>query len=180
MATPASQTTIRNRLEPAMAMARDPKRAGLLKVNVSTVVLHNDKVLMIREGRGRKRGLWNFPGGKAHLGEKLLTTAVRETLEETGIAVKPVGLLALYVDVRGTTKPSLRLHLSARMLGGRVRIDGEEVLDARWFTVAQLRDLNPKKLWNPHLILQTLVQLDHWSGHPLKLLREVDSFLRVA
>jgi 8-oxo-dGTP pyrophosphatase MutT (NUDIX family) len=177
MVAPATELAIQRRLMPAMAMARDPKRAGLLKVNVSTVVVDDDRVLMIREGHGRKRGRWNLPGGKALVGERLLETAVRETLEETGYQIKPVGLLGLYIDIRGATKPSLRLHLSAKITGGQIHICGDEVLDVRWFEVDRLRDMSDKKLWNPHLIRQTLAELAQWTGHPLRVLRAVDAQL---
>lgn len=176
----ATESALRSRLMPAMAMARDPKRAGLLKVNVSTVVVDRQHILMIREGHGRKRGCWNLPGGKAQSGERLLETAVRETLEETGYEIKPLGLLGLYINVRGTTKPTLRLHLSAKLIGGQVEIDGDEVLDVRWFEIDRLRDMSDKKLWNPVMIRQTLAELSRWTGHPLRVLREVDAQLSVA
>lgn len=177
MINPATDSALRSRLQPAIAMARDPKRSGLLKINVSTVVCDRSHVLMIREGHGRKRGRWNLPGGKAHLGEKLLETAVRETFEETGFDIKPLGLLGLYINVRGSNKPSIRLHVSAKLLGGQIAIDGDEVLDVRWFEIDRIRDMSDKKLWNPQMIRQTLAELSRWTGHPLRILREVDAQL---
>ena len=176
----AKESALRSRLLPAVAMVRDPRRPGLLKVNVSTVVADDDHILMIREGHGRKRGCWNLPGGKAQAGEKLIDTAIRETFEETGYEIKPLGLLALFINARGPSKPSIRLHLSARLIGGDIEIDGDEVLDVRWFTVDQLRSISPKKLWNPGMIHQTLDELAHWTGHPLRVLKEVDAKLWVA
>lgn len=37
-------------------------------------------------------GYWEFPGGKCHEGEAPAACAVREVLEEAGIAIKVVGL----------------------------------------------------------------------------------------
>ncbi|GEM_PF-916054 len=176
----ARDSAIRSRLLPAVAMVRDPGRSGTLKVNVSTVVADDNHILMVREGHGRKRGCWNLPGGKAHAGEKLIDTAVRETFEETGYDIKALGLLALFINARAGFKPSIRLHLSAKLIGGDMEIDGDEVLDVRWFTTAQLRSLSPKKLWNPGIIHQTLDEMDHWIGHPLRVLKEVDAKLWVA
>ncbi|MEX2216749.1 MAG: NUDIX hydrolase [Phycisphaeraceae bacterium] len=180
MTPTACDSSIQRRLMPAIAMARDPDRAGELKVTVSTVVCDGRRVLLVREGNGRKRGKWNLPGGKVQSGEKLVAAAVRETEEETGYLVKPVALVGLYINVRGERKPSLRLHLSAKVVDGEPEYDGDEILDVRWFTLAMLRDMPDRKLWNVHLLRRTLSEVDHEVSYPLRLLKEVDAALAVA
>lgn len=58
--------------------------------------------------RGRRSGEWGFPKGHQDPGEDLLTTALRETAEETGI-----GLVAV------TGPPTL---LSYRVPSGRAKV----------------------------------------------------------
>ena len=50
--------------------------------------VENGRYLMVRNYRGINKGCLNFPGGKKEPGEDMLHCVVRETLEETGIAVK--------------------------------------------------------------------------------------------
>ena len=45
-------------------------------------------------------GNWTMPGGAHDLGESLSQTAVRETLEETGITVRLTGVAGIYTDPR--------------------------------------------------------------------------------
>ena len=45
-------------------------------------------------------GNWTMPGGAHDLGESLSETAVRETLEETGITVRLTGVAGIYTDPR--------------------------------------------------------------------------------
>jgi 8-oxo-dGTP diphosphatase len=56
------------------------------------VVEHEGRFLIGRRPEGVPlAGLWEFPGGKVELGEKAEQAAVRETGEETGLAVEPLG-----------------------------------------------------------------------------------------
>ena len=49
------------------------------------VVNQGNEILLIQRGYGEERGKWSLPGGMRDKGESLRSTAVRETLEETGI-----------------------------------------------------------------------------------------------
>jgi 8-oxo-dGTP diphosphatase len=44
-------------------------------------------------------GTWQFPGGHLEFGEGIVTCAVRETEEETGLEVKGAGIIAVTNDV---------------------------------------------------------------------------------
>jgi mutator protein MutT len=55
------------------------------------VVEHEDQFLIGQRPKGVPlAGLWEFPGGKIEPGETAEGAAVRECLEETGIAVEPL------------------------------------------------------------------------------------------
>eukprot|EP00898_Chlorokybus_atmophyticus_P005130 jgi/Chlat1/5618/Chrsp369S05378 len=88
-----------------------PKKLDAPRVGVSAVVmrppLHKDKVveaseasanpqhaihfLMVRRAKQPAKGMWSFPGGSLELGETIVQGAMRETLEETGIALRCAG-----------------------------------------------------------------------------------------
>ena len=57
---------------------------------------NNDHVLMIhREKEDEHQGLWLAPGGKVETNEAPYETAIRETLEETGLHIKDPELKAV-------------------------------------------------------------------------------------
>lgn len=62
------------------------------KLGVDSAVV-NDKgqILVLKRGDGS----WGMPGGWADVGESPFETAKRETLEETGLKVQPVGYIAI-------------------------------------------------------------------------------------
>ncbi len=75
---------------------------------VSAFVFREGDVLLVKRRDEPSRGLWSPPGGSLELGETVEQAAVRETREETGLIVRPTGVL----DVR-----SVIVHDEA----GRVR-----------------------------------------------------------
>lgn len=63
------------------------------KVAVVTVIFQDGKVLLTRRVNTPRQGLWTFPGGFVDAGEDPARAAERECLEETGLAVKVIGLI---------------------------------------------------------------------------------------
>jgi mutator protein MutT len=63
-------------------------------------------------------GLWEFPGGKVEPSETPEAAAVRECLEETGLAIKVVGTYPLHDH--DYAHDSVRLHFF------RCEVDGEQ------------------------------------------------------
>lgn len=66
------------------------------KVVAGTIPEQDGRVLLTRRSINPGRGLWTFPGGFVDFGESVTDAAVRETLEETGLAVDLTGLLNVY------------------------------------------------------------------------------------
>ncbi len=53
-------------------------------------VIQDGEVLLIEKKRGVGEGLYNGPGGKVEEGESLRNAAIRETVEETGVAPEDI------------------------------------------------------------------------------------------
>ena len=91
------------------------------------VVNERNEVLLIQRGYGKQKGLWSLPGGNQDRGESLRKTAVRETREETGIRMTAADLY--YKSERR------RFEIwRGKRIGGRLRIQRKECLDAAWFS----------------------------------------------
>ncbi|MEV6432382.1 NUDIX domain-containing protein [Nocardia sp. NPDC051463] len=78
----------------------DPEapEANSLKVAVSAFVQDSDgRILMIHRTDNDK---YSIPGGGMEVGETVADAVVREVAEETGIQVRPLGIVGIFSDPR--------------------------------------------------------------------------------
>ena len=90
------------------------------------VVNNRNEILLIQRGYGKHKGKWSLPGGNQDKGETLKRTAVRETKEETGIKMSAA---VLFHKGRRHNFEIWR----GRQIGGRLKYQRRECLDAKWF-----------------------------------------------
>jgi 8-oxo-dGTP diphosphatase len=104
-------------------------------VGVGGVVIRESCVLLIRRGTEPLKGEWSIPGGMLELGESLTDGVRREVLEETGLRVRPLEVVAVLDRVQKNGK-RVRYHYViidyvCCPAGGRLK-PGSDVLDAQW------------------------------------------------
>ncbi|MCF8566147.1 NUDIX domain-containing protein [Alicyclobacillus tolerans] len=149
----------------------------LLHVGVSVAVLHREKVLLVQEGKGKKRGLWNLPSGRMKPEESFLDAAKREVHEETGTLVSLTGIVGIYRHYSPTGNHVVRFVFAAESLGGVLRVDGREILRAGWFSFDEVHRFSQTKIWAPERFRQTLDDVQKRRVYPLEILRSDASSL---
>jgi len=103
------------------------------KVAIGAVV-GNDKneILLIQRGDS---GVWLYPTGWADIGYSPAEVAAKEVLEETGIEVEPVRVLAIFDGMRlgARTMPFYSVVFHCRAVGGDLVAHPLECRDVGWF-----------------------------------------------
>lgn len=61
---------------------------------VGAIIFRDDQVLLVKRGHSPSMGKWSIPGGLVELGESLDDAVRREVLEEVGLEVRVVDLVA--------------------------------------------------------------------------------------
>src|SRR5256714_6053799 len=73
-----------------------------LSLGAGAVVVHEGRVLLVRNIFGVTKGRYLLPAGRVNVGELPGVAAVRETFEETNLRVGVGGLIGIRIWVVGT------------------------------------------------------------------------------
>jgi 8-oxo-dGTP diphosphatase len=96
----------------------------------AAVIVDNGRVLLVRRRVEEGRLSWQFPAGKVEPGESADSAAVRETLEEAGLAARAVNNLGerVHPDTGRTM-----IYVACEIVGGTARVaDEDEIAEVAW------------------------------------------------
>jgi ADP-ribose pyrophosphatase YjhB (NUDIX family) len=97
---------------------------------VTTIPVTDDgQVVLLRRGIEPGLGQWAQPGGFLEVDETVAEGAARETLEETGLVVRPVEIVGLYTRLEAAV---VVLVFEAEIIGGELQTS-VEALEVRTF-----------------------------------------------
>ncbi len=101
---------------------------------VITLVTHGERVLLGRS-HGWPEGMYSLLAGFVEPGETIEAAARREVAEETGVPIGPVQVLA---SQPWPWPASLMIGCAAEATDTRIRLDADELEDARWVGRSEL------------------------------------------
>jgi NAD+ diphosphatase len=130
---------------------------------IMLVVDDQDRCLLGRHAAWPE-GRFSTLAGFVEPGESLEQAVAREVLEEAGVTVDD----AEYLGSQPWPFPSsLMLGFHAHASDARVRVDGEELAEARWFTRAELKAaIDAGEVLPPGGISIARRLIEHWYGEP--------------
>ena len=110
------------------------------RVTVAAVVERGGRFLVVEERPPGSGGVvWNQPAGHVEPGEPILEAVVRETLEETGLALTPTALVGVYQLRARDGRDYCRVCLAGTVPDfAEARPRDPEILGCRWVTRDEL------------------------------------------
>jgi ADP-ribose pyrophosphatase YjhB (NUDIX family) len=116
------------------------------RVGVGAVILHQDKVLLVRRGQSPSFGKWSLPGGLVELGESTREAIAREIMEECGIGIRVVDLAGVIDRIVHDDAGRVRYHyVLVDYLAYPESLDvvaGSDAGDAQWFEIKRVTELD--------------------------------------
>ncbi len=115
-------------------------------LGVGALIFDGDRILMAERGGEPLKGWWSLPGGLVETGESLEAAIRREVREETGLEVRPLGVVEIFERIMRDAQGAAEYHYVlidyiCRVLGGVPRA-GDDVSRVEWVArrdLAQLR-----------------------------------------
>lgn len=135
----------------------------------------NNEILLVKTHW--RADTWELPGGQVEEGEPLDKAVCRETLEETGIIIKPTGITGIYYNA---SSEILSVVFKAEYISGKLKIQLEEIKEAKF--IAQNKTTINSYITRPHMRSRTIdamnstsfVPYETWETSPYKLLGRME------
>ncbi len=135
------------------------------RIAAGGIILNNDAILLVRYGTAGGGSFLVGPGGALETGENVVQAIIRETLEETGVLVRPRRVLWIE-DLECAHYKMSKVWMLCDPVGGSVTAtEGaklEGIREAGWFTRGQLeREI----VYPPPILLHDweTLRADHWE-----------------
>jgi 8-oxo-dGTP diphosphatase len=104
------------------------------------------RLLVVRRGQAPSAGKWSIPGGRCKPGESPRDACIREVLEETGVLVDVLRSAGrVWREGPGNVGYDIEdfvCAVRAGRAGGEQPRAGDDAIDARWVTRAELAELD--------------------------------------
>jgi ADP-ribose pyrophosphatase YjhB (NUDIX family) len=114
-------------------------------VGVGALIFKRDRILMAQRGKEPLNHWWSLPGGALELGELLADGIRREVREETGLEVRPLGVLEIFERIMRDSSGAAEYHYVlidyiCHVTGGEL-CAGDDVCAVEWVRRCDLAKL---------------------------------------
>lgn len=121
------------------------------------VGIKKDNEILMAHNAGFRKGLYSVIAGFVEQGETIEMAVRREVYEEVGIKVKNIR----YFQSRPwNSVDSLMLGFIADYESGEIKVDGKEIVDARWCDKAHMPEVLPDKISTAWEIINEIMKLE--------------------
>ncbi|MDB5175598.1 MAG: 8-oxo-dGDP phosphatase [Candidatus Saccharibacteria bacterium] len=130
-------------------------------VTIAGAILRNEQgeYLLVQEYQEKVRGMWNIPAGWQDDGETLKQTAIRETLEETGLKIVIDDDEPLFTFENPYRGRKYNAFLG-KITGGKLLPPLGEIIAIKWFSFAAIQELQANRGMRDDWIIEAITRAE--------------------
>ena len=142
-----------------------------MEIIVGTIVMQNNKILMVKEAKKMCYGKWSFPAGHLEDNETLGEGAKRETLEETGYKTKLKKSFPIFTRNDSKLK-ILMVYFLAEPIEYKINFDTTEIMETKWVDIEELKNMDKNDLRSHAIVEQIIQTLESGTLYNLEIIKE--------
>ena len=136
------------------------------RLTASVVVQdENECILLVSEADQQVYGKLNLPGGHVDKGENVVTCAIRECVEETGLTPVLFGLLGVYTNKSGINIVFLGTTNET------LTTPGEDILECNWLSPSDIANLADNQILHPRKLRSIVSEVQSGLSHPMDIIK---------
>lgn len=141
-----------------------------MDIIVGTLILKDNKVLMVKEAKQKCHGKWAFPAGHLEKNETVFEGAIRETKEETGCIVKLER--AFPIIVRNDDNMNITMfHFLGNIVDETLSHNNDEILETKWIDIEELKNMKKEELRSPAVVEKIIESLEKKELYDLEIFK---------
>ncbi len=140
-----------------------------MTIVAGSLIVKDNKILMIQEAKKSCYGQWNFPAGHVEEKELITDAAIREAFEETGCKIKLTGVLPISTIVSLNGDTIVTIKFTADIIEENIKVDKNEQLDVQWIELDKVKTMTKDELRGFDTALKDIKNLENGKIYPLEL-----------
>ncbi len=127
---------------------------------IGSIVIRDNKILMVKEAKKKCYGKWAFPAGHIEKKETIFEGAKRETIEESGcrVELKKAFPILVYND---QDKSIMMIHFLADLIEEDLPYFTNEILEKKWIPIEQIKKMEDKEFRSYTVIKHIIDSLEN-------------------
>ena len=139
---------------------------------VGTIILKDNKVLMVKEAKEKCYGKWSFPAGHIEPNETIYEGAKRETLEETGCTVNLKKAFPVFLKNTEDSK-IVMMHFLSDLIEESNSYDTNEIIEKKWISLNEIKNMNEQEFRSSAVVKQIINDIEKQNLFDLNIVKDM-------
>lgn len=139
---------------------------------VGTIILKDNKILMVKEAKEKCYGKWSFPAGHIEPNETIYEGAKRETLEETGCTVNLKKAFPVFLKNTEDSK-IIMMHFLSDLVNEGNSYNKDEILETKWINIDTIKSMNKQDFRSSAVVYQIIEDIEKKNLFDLNIVKDM-------